>query len=263
MPSGYAHYRFGAAILQSLPADIRRSTQRFRRLYDVGLHGPDLFYYYKPVSQSSSAMLGVKYHEQTGKAFFTRVCRAIRLERSEAASAALYGVLCHYVLDSKLHPIIARAAQETGLTELQIETEFDRCLLGLDGKLPPDGARLTGHLKLTDGECETLAKFYPPANGKAVRKALNATALYTRLSATPNGPGRALLEAGIHIVGSQLQGMLLSAEPDPKCAPVCQELLEMYRQTIDAFPVYLQQIQANMTYSAPLEEEFSPTFAGI
>ncbi len=43
MPSTYAHYRMGAALLPMLPADVRRVIQRFRRLFDVGLHGPDIF----------------------------------------------------------------------------------------------------------------------------------------------------------------------------------------------------------------------------
>lgn len=260
MPSVYAHYRFGAAILQGLPADIRRSIQRFRRLYDVGLHGPDIFYFYKPVSKKDTATLAIKYHEQTGKAFFTRVCRSIRLERSEAATAALYGLLCHYVLDSTLHPLIQQLAQENGVTTLRLETEFDRCLMELDGKLPPDGGKLTAHLKLTDGECETMAKFFPPASGKTVKQALRSTALVHRLCVTPEGPQRKLLEAGLHVVGDQLSGMLLSQTPDSACSHLTPQLLECYQEAMERFPIYLQQLHAHLTYGAALEEEFSPTF---
>ena len=45
MPSTYAHYRFGVAMLPGLPGDVRRTIGRFRRLFDVGLHGPDIFYF--------------------------------------------------------------------------------------------------------------------------------------------------------------------------------------------------------------------------
>ena len=48
MPSDYAHYRFGAAMLSAMPADLRRPANRFRQMYDMGLHGPDIFTYSPP-----------------------------------------------------------------------------------------------------------------------------------------------------------------------------------------------------------------------
>ena len=59
MPSNYAHYRFAAHMLPLLPGDVRRPVQRYRRLYDIGLHGPDIFYYYFPALKSSRAFLGL------------------------------------------------------------------------------------------------------------------------------------------------------------------------------------------------------------
>lgn len=260
MPGLYAHYRFGSAVLASMPADIRRSIQRFRRLYDVGLHGPDLFYNYYPLGAGAGSLLGVKFHEQTGRAFFTRSCRAIRLERSEAASAYLYGVLCHYVLDSVLHPFISLTADECGITTLEIETELDRYLLEQDGKLPPNGQKLTRHLKLTEGECETVAAFYPPATGKTVRTALRSTATATRLMMNPEGISGNLIKAAVSILGKPAQGMLMSAKENPKCAHLNGPLLEMYEDALIRFPDYLLQIQAHMTYSAPLDADFDRPF---
>lgn len=261
MPSHYTHYRFGTSILATLPADTRRSIQRFRRLYDVGLHGPDLFYYSSPLTQPGTATLGVKYHEQTGRAFFGRICRAIRMERSEAATAYLYGVLCHYVLDSMLHPAVVQAAGECGVTHLELETEFERYLLECDHKLPPSGKRLAAHLKPTDGECDTVAKFYPPATAKSVRGALAASVRAIRLMAAPEGAGRTVLEKGLKLLGKESRGLLLHTKPDPRCTRMNEPLMEHYMQAVAEFPVYLEQIQAHMTYNAPLEQEFDHTFA--
>ena len=115
MPSTYAHYRFGVALLPTLPGDVRRTIQRFRRLFDVGLHGPDIFYFQNSVIKSGGFSLGVKYHEMTGKSLFPRLCRLVRLEKSEAAQAYLYGLLCHYCLDARLHPIITLVSMFIGL----------------------------------------------------------------------------------------------------------------------------------------------------
>lgn len=260
MPSNYAHYRFGAAVLTTLPADIRRSIQRFRRLYDVGMHGPDLFYYHNPVTKNGTGTLGIRYHEITGKNFFTRVCRTIRMERSEAAKAYLYGVLCHYVLDSCLHPSVRELCESTGATHMEIEMEFDRFLLETDGKMPPNGQKLTKHLDLTEGECETVAKFYPPATGKTVRSALRSMVFFTKLLTAPEGIRRKMVEMGVGILGKETKGVILREKPNEKCTCANAVLLEQYDRAMALLPEYLQQLQANMTYSAPLEAEFEKPF---
>ena len=259
MPGIYAHYRFGAAVLATLPADIRRSIQRFRRLYDVGLHGPDLFYNFYPVG-SDRSLLGIKYHEQSGKTFFGSACRSIRMGRNEAATAYLYGALCHYVLDSSLHPFISLTADECGVSTLELETELDRYLLELDHKLPANGQMLTQHLKLTEGECETVASFYPPANAKTVQKALNSTVSLTRLLMNPVGVRGAVAKATVSLLGKPAKGMLMTAKPNPGCSHLDGALLELYNEAMNRFPDYLNQIQAHLTYNAPLDETFDRTF---
>lgn len=259
MPSHYAHFRFGTAALEHLPPDTLRSVQRFRRLYDVGLCGPDLFYHTNSNARGGIT-LGGHYHQLDGRTFFTRVCRTIRMERNEAAAAYLYGALCHYVLDSCLHPYLLELTADTGVSHGRLEAEFDRYLLELDGKLPPDGQKLTAHLKLTEGECDTVSKFYPPATAKTVKRALTATARFTRLAVTPEGPGRLLLEKGLDLLGKDLRSLLISVQPDPRCSHLCPEIQAQCEAALEAFPQYLEQLQAHMTYNAPLEECFSRPF---
>ena len=260
MPSTYAHYRFGVELLPTLPGDIRRTIQRFRRLFDVGHHGPDIFYYYSPLLKTSAGFLGIKFHEQTGQEFFQRVCRAVRLERSEAALAYLYGVLCHYCLDSVCHPFITEQASAGPATHVEIETEFDRFLLETDGKVPPCTQDMSPHIRLTPGECETVAKFYPPASERNVKDAVRQMAFVTRLLTAPEGARRTALEKGIRILGKEFSGMLMTAGPDPRCAHLDGELMALYRQAAADFPEKLSQLQAHMTYSAPLEADFAPIF---
>ena len=190
MPSTYAHYRFGLAMLEKFPGDSRRTIQRFRRLFEVGLHGPDIFYYQLPGLNKATSFLGIKFHEQTGQDFFQRVCRGIRMEKSEAAQAYLYGVLCHYCLDSVCSPYMKEQCAAEGVTSLQLETEFDRFLLEMDGKIPACSQDLSPHLKLTPGEWETVAKFYPPATSRAVKDSLHNMMFMLKLLATPEGARR-------------------------------------------------------------------------
>ncbi len=259
MPSTYAHYRFGAQLLQVMPADVRRTAQRFRRLYDVGLHGPDIFFYNTPVIKTSGTFLGIKYHEQSGREFFHRVSRNIRLTRSEAAQAYLYGVLTHYCLDSACRPVLRELAGSQ-IPTLEIETEFDRFLLEQDGKVPPHGQDLSPHLSLTVGECDTVAAFYPPATGRQIKSCLQKMTFFIRLLATPEGARRNALAKGVTMLDKSLAPAIMPTAPNSRCAGFNGRLLEQYQLAAGQFPAMLTQLQALMTYNAPLEDIFSPAF---
>lgn len=260
MPAVYAHYRMGVALLPTMPADVRRTIQRFRRLFDVGLHGPDIFFYYNPVMRSTLGALGSKFHGQTGREFFQRTCRIARLEKSEAAQAYLYGVLCHYVLDSFCHPFVQEQATRGPAIHTQIEAEFDRFLLESDGKIPPESQDLSTHLQLTYGECETVAKFYPGVTTRNVQDCLRNMIAVLKLFAAPDGARRTVLKKGLSLLGPHIEGMLLPTAPDPACTTLDQPLLELYSKAVSVFPVYLAQLQAHLTYNGLFEEEFTKIF---
>lgn len=260
MPAIYAHYRMGVALLPTFPADVRRTIQRFRRLYDVGLHGPDIFFYHNPLMRSTIGALGSKLHAQTGREFFQRVCRIARLEKSEAAQAYIYGVLCHYVLDSVCHPFIKEQAACGPATHTQIEAEFDRFLLETDGKAHPESQDLSTHLQLTYGECETVAKFYPNVTTRNVQDSLRNMTAVLKLFTAPEGARRTVLKKSLSFLGPQIAGMLLPSSPDPACATLDHTLLELYDKCVADFPVYLSQLQAHLTYNGLFEEEFTKIF---
>ena len=52
MPSTYAHRRFGTNVLEHLPDELRAQLEQNRELYDIGLHGPDLLFYYHAARQT-------------------------------------------------------------------------------------------------------------------------------------------------------------------------------------------------------------------
>ena len=69
MPSTYAHRRFGADVLQQLPAALQDQIGKNRALFDVGLHGPDLLFYYHAAKSNPVSALGNAMHEQPGRVF--------------------------------------------------------------------------------------------------------------------------------------------------------------------------------------------------
>ena len=260
MPSTYAHYRMGVALLPTLPADVRRTIQRFRRLFDVGLHGPDIFLYYNPVLPTNIGALGVKHQSQTGQEYFQRVCRVARFEKSEASQAYIYGALCHYALDSVCHPFINEQANCGVATHGQIEVEFDRFLLEKDGKIPPESQDLSNHFHLTPGECATVAKFYPSATARQVQDSLRNMAYYLKLFAVPEGARRTVLRKSMEVLSLPARNMLMTTGANSQCAHLNEALMEKYDLAVTQFPELLSQLQAHLTYNGVLGENFTKTF---
>ena len=260
MPAAYAHYRFGAAMLSTMPGDISRSVKRYRRLYDVGLHGPDLFFFYNPLISTKAGKLGGKFHSQTGQEFFTRVCRSLRLEPSEAGQAYLYGVLCHYCLDSLCHPFVEDMSREGSVGHIQIESEFDRFLLEKDGKSPACQQDISHHMQLLPEECAVVARFYPGATPRQIQAGVKNMALVKKMLATKDGKSRDLLAKTIGIASKDYAAFVMKAEPDPACAHLDDGLFALYKNAEKAFPELLLQLGAHLTYNAPLGKDFTPTF---
>lgn len=260
MPATYAHYRFGAQMLRRMPGDVCRTAKRHRRLYDVGLHGPDLFFFYRPACSTKIGRLGSKYHRQTGREFFARVCRNLRMEPSEAGKAYLYGILCHYALDSHCHPLVEQYSWEGIATHTRVETEFDRFLMEQDGRKPPCHMGLTGHMVLTQEETGIVSRFYPGAEAKHIRESLDGMVRIRKVLEMPKSPVRTLVIKTMSAGSETFRDMVTDGQPDAVCRELDGPLFERYSQAADVFPRMLLQLSAHLAYNAPLGAEFDPIF---
>ena len=48
MPTTYTHDLFGKEVFKKLPDNLKDVIRKSKSLYLIGLHGPDIFFYYKP-----------------------------------------------------------------------------------------------------------------------------------------------------------------------------------------------------------------------
>lgn len=254
MPASYAHYRFGKLLLPSLPADVRQCIQRFRRMYDMGLQGPDFFFYYNPFASTATGKLGSVFHHQTGQEFFPVACKAAT---SDAAKAYLYGLLGHYCLDSICHPFVNRLVQIEEAQHIPLESEFERFLLTLDGEKSPQTFDMSKYFRLTRGECMTIAAFYPGTTGGKVSRSIHAMAFLTKFLVHPN---RARQEKLLQKIKPKLCDYMIPAEENPQLAPYIRELYDLYGQALERYPVMLSQLTAHLQTGANFGEDFAPDF---
>ena len=254
MPASYAHYRFGKLLLPSLPPDVRQTIQRFRRMYDMGLQGPDFFFYYNPFVSTATGLLGKTFHRQSGQEFFPTACKAAS---SEAAQAYLYGLLAHYCLDSACHPFVNQLVSIGEANHVALESELDRYLLTLDREPSPHTFDMRRYFRVTRGECMTIASFYPGATGWKVSRSILFLRLFTGFLCHPNrNPRQALLKR----LKPGLCNFMVPKEENPELVPYVRELCDLYGQALKRYPLLLQQLQQSLKTGEGFGEDFSPSF---
>lgn len=253
MPSNYAHYRFGKAALEAMPPQVLQDVRRFRRLYDMGLHGPDIFFYHSPLFKTATGSLGRKFHRMSGKDFFRHACATAK---TEADRAYLYGLLAHYCLDSLSHPYVKKHAEAGEAGHVEMEVEFDRLLLEADGIPSPHTYDQTGHMKLTRGECVTVAQFYGVSSG-AVRQSVGNMITASKLLTLKN---RKLMAKVLSLAPAHVAQQQMHESPNVRCAELNKGLSAYYDRALKRYPKLLEQLLAHMQSGEPLGEDFEPDF---
>ena len=254
MPASYAHYRFGKELLPVLPDEVRKTVQRFRRMYDAGLQGPDFFFYYSPFWKTATGALGSSFHHQSGQEFFPVACKAAT---SEAAKAYLYGLLGHYCLDSLCHPLVNRLDQIGEAAHVPLESEFERYLLLKDREPEPHLFNAGKFLKLTRGEAATVAAFYPGTTGGAVGHSVRSMALFLKLLAHPN---RKLQRQILEKTYPKLLEFRIPEESSDDLALYVSELFDLYTQALEKYPLLLTEVTAHLQTQDDFSEAFTPSF---
>lgn len=257
MPGNYAHYRFGQSALALLEPEQQRTARRFRQLFDMGLHGPDLFYY--TGSMSSNGKTGKRFHAMTGTAFFSHVIRSLKLKPSEGAMAYFYGLVAHYALDSIMQPFITTNANENR-TAIQIMTEFDRYLLILDGKKPPHLQDFSEHIQLTAGECQTVAALYPGVSASQTQKAVKSMARCIKGTVLPKGAARDARLVLLNLTARETAQRVISLRPNRACAPLNISLLRLYEMAETRYAALMALLQLHMRQNTPLGTDFAAVF---
>ena len=230
MPATYAHYRAGQRVRQQLDGDLRRIVETYPQLYQIGLHGPDILFYYRPYGSNRVNRVGYAMHEKSGASFFSFAAKVIAQQRSpEAYLAYVYGFLCHFALDVSCHGLIGEKMKESGLSHAEVEVELDRELLRLDG-LNPVREHLARHIAPSAENATIIKAFYPGVSAREVEHALRGFVFYNELLRAPSKLKRQALFAAFRAAGcwKDMHGMVIRYKPDLRCTDSTKKLLELY-----------------------------------
>ena len=235
MPSTYAHYRMGQEVIQRLSEPDKKVIEQYPDLYNIGLHGPDLLFYYKALGRNHVNSMGFGLHKYPGRYFFERAAGILKKKRLEPAHLSyVYGYLCHFALDVTCHGFVNGQIKDTGVGHLALETDLDRRLLLMDGK-EPMSTRVTGHLIPSSHSARVIRDFHPGITVEEAYKSIEDMVFYLNALISPGRLKRGLLVGGLKPVGQydNVGGLLMKPLENPKATKGVDHLLELYRQGRD------------------------------
>ena len=169
MPTTYTHDAFGRKVYKSLQGDLQELIHRHIQLYRIGLHGPDILFYYG-LRKNYVNQTGVRLHGEIAYPFFEQGIRLVRKNQDDALLVYLLGFACHFMLDSTCHPYIYHIEDQVSHTI--IEKEMDRRMMKKDGLDPLTYFPARGIIP----SCENAAviqKMFPELTTRQMERALS------------------------------------------------------------------------------------------
>ncbi|MDD2189248.1 MAG: zinc dependent phospholipase C family protein [Eubacteriales bacterium] len=252
MPTTYAHYTFGMKVYDLLNKDAKSVIDKHKSLFLVGLHGPDILFYYKPLKSNDVANLGRAIHRQTALVFYKKAKEQLAICPDKSAGISyLLGFFCHFMLDSECHPLVRYKTKTEGLTHNKIEKEFDRLMMKREG-LDPNSYKPTQHLILNAGDEKIIACFYPEMTTQQIGKSVKDMKKYLDFLVSPGKAKHSAIRYALKIFAPDkgFGGLLMNREP----------LIEYVKSSEDLADLLLLAVKPTARYAGIL---FQGLYGGI
>lgn len=232
MPAGYAHYVFGEQVFSQLDDSIKNRIQPYIDLYHIGIHGPDILFYYDVYKSNPVKSLGFKMHTLPAYPFFIKAKQLIKEDATDASLAYTIGFITHFTLDSSLHPEVYRLQDSLSMTHSELESELDRELLVREGKDPLTSS-LTLHIHPDYMNAQVISRFFG-LTSEEVLKSLNDLLFILKWLVAPSSIKRKFVYSVMKIGGlyDEYKGLLINYEKNMKCADDIDHLIHMKDEAV-------------------------------
>ena len=259
MPATYAHLDFGRRVLSTIPeGELKALIDANPELFEIGLLGPDILFFYHPLSHHPVNRIGNRLHDESGASFLERqLCR----NASAQQVAYLLGFICHYALDSECHTLVEYYMEKTGRGHSDLETDLERVLMLRDGR-DPFTYVASGNVRDTGVNAAVIAPFYG-VKAREVKTALTTMKLVGRLL-TPSSDlkHRLLTKVGRMMgEGSVVSQLTMDRVPDPVYDRSNRELMARMEQAVPVAVALMENFLAWRRGEDTLSQRFLPTFS--
>ena len=265
MPAIFAHYTFGAETLARFSAPVRRIITTHRALFDLGLQGPDFYFF------DQFLVLRGKHYSKTGSALHHRSCAELlqSLEggggrRPDSASLAyLYGLIGHFALDSTAHPAIDRWVEALDYDHHRLETEFDRFLLTRAGVTEPRRFPLGSCIQADRRARLAIGRLYEAAGLGAARDVAALFADMRRIkdhTSLADDRPYAAVQALLRVCGAQAIGGIFMGPKDVLSDETNPRLLALFEEAKGRYAWLVENYRAHVFCGAALDDYFLRDF---
>lgn len=69
MPTTYTHYAYGQEVFINFPKNYKEKIEPYIEYYNIGVHGPDILFYYHSYCKNKVNQYGVKVHHEPAREF--------------------------------------------------------------------------------------------------------------------------------------------------------------------------------------------------
>lgn len=262
MPALYAHYRFGARVAGRLEGDLKGIIQKYHAEFAIGLQGPDIFFFYRPLYRNRVVRVGTGLHAKPVRPFLEHALTVVDTAgRDSREYAYILGFICHFILDSECHPYVNAYRDERGVSHLEIEEEFEKKLLRMDHK-DALSYPISKHIPTSLRTARAICPFYEEVTIRTVRESLFSFKLIKKLFTAPSPVAQAILNTLLHLSGdfSSYKGLMNQRIDNPACEESGNMLLWHFHRAIPLAVSMIQAFDDSFQKGDELPARFDRTF---
>ena len=262
MPTTYAHWRFGDKCIRMLPDDLQNIILNNRAIFDYGVHGPDIFFYYNCLKHNEVNRYGSAMHDIPYKDTLAQIKKNFKkTENKDMALSYLLGFTCHFTLDSYCHGFIEKVDETMPYSHGKIESQFDRYLLIKDG-FNPVTKSVTDMFHPDKKMAKVISGLFNKFDEDIIYKTLKDQKLYLNLLKDNSDIKRFFLTTAMDIAKvPSFKDLLITKENVEELKPVNIRLNKYFDMALKHYPVLADSLIGYLSDKNELNTYFKHNFS--
>ena len=262
MPTTYAHWRFGDKCIRMLPDDLQNIILNNRAIFDYGVHGPDIFFYYNCLKHNEVNRYGSAMHDIPYKDTLAQIKENFKkTENKDMALSYLLGFTCHFTLDSYCHGFIEKVDETMPYSHGKIESQFDRYLLIKDG-FNPVTKSVTDMFHPDKKMAKVISGLFNKFDEDIIYKTLKDQKLYLNLLKDNSDIKRFFLTTAMDIAKvPSFKDLLITKEKVEELKPVNIRLNKYFDMALKHYPVLADSLIGYLSDKNELNTYFKHNFS--
>lgn len=232
MPASYTHQQFGNQVLNNLNnKEIKTIIKNNLNYYNIGLQGPDILFFYQPLTKNPVNTLGNQLHQNIARDFFENAIKLIKEHPNEKSLAYILGFINHFILDSECHGFIDKTMTDKNIGHYEIERDLDQRFMLLNHQ--KFNYSTPAHYTINLEAARIIAPFFK-LEPKIILKSIKSFRRFNKLFACQRAIKRNIILSGMKIIKAKSYcGMVMSAKPEKRIEENIDMLIDLFDQSIN------------------------------